>query len=505
MIKQTTGAIESIKDNRNINYAVLPQATAPVQLPSKVIIDISMLPVENQGSRGACVAYTIAKMIQYKNWKETGKVIPISKRYVYTIARAISGWKGQTGEGLMPLFGFKAVKNGSWDRDVLDNTEIPHAEYENMPISEEMKLEAYLYRIAGFAEVTDEITLKKALNNGDLVAVSLPYGGGNFNQAQLSPFTVMDSRHYVVIKGYEDIGNRTKYYFRNHWTEYWGDKGEGSFYWDEYKGLAIDMFTITDVPNEFVDQARETAFQFTSDISKGTKGPIVIELQKALSDLGYYTGPVTGFYGDLTAGAVTQFQIRMQIPTNYGKNVGPKTRAKLNELLALLKKKPTLAKTSEAGKQLIKRFEGLHDGDLKTKILEPQKDPVGLWTLGWGARYDKNWKKVTEKTPAITIAEADELLTRDLQRFEAVVNKENLDLTQNEYDALVSFAYNLGSLFDFPTKIRNHSLTKDDFMRYVYAKGQKLIGLQVRRATEASMYFGENLSGQNGYNLVEYK
>lgn len=337
--KYGTGAIESIKDNRTIQYNVLPQAQAVINIPENYETDITMLPVENQGPIGACVAYALAKIIQYKEYKESGNLIPMSARFIYTIARAISGWTGQVGQGLMPLFGVKAVANGTWDTQAMDDTSLPHSEYEKMTISEAMKAEAYKYRIKGYAQITDVVTLQKAIMNEGLVAISMPYGGGNFNQGLLTPYTITDSRHYIVVYGWQTIDRRIAFKFRNQWTKDWGFAGNGMFFWDEYQGQVVDMFALADVPDEFIETARSTAFQFNVDIPKGSKGPLVTELQKALTDLGYYIGPVTGFYGDMTAQAVTQFQIAQKIPTNNGKNVGPMTRAKLNELLSLLKKK----------------------------------------------------------------------------------------------------------------------------------------------------------------------
>jgi lysozyme len=85
--------------------------------------------------------------------------------------------------------------------------------------------------------------------------------------------------------------------------------------------------------------------------------------------------------------------------------------------------------------------------------------------------------------------EAEELLVRDIKRFEDVVNKESLPLSQNQFDALVSFAYNLGSLRDFPKRIREGTFKKEDFLKYVYAKKVKLPGLVNRRTKEAQLYF----------------
>ncbi len=103
-------------------------------------------------------------------------------------------------------------------------------------------------------------------------------------------------------------------------------------------------------------------------------------------------------------------------------------------------------KTSPAGVALVKGYEGLGDGNKNTNILEPYQDQAGLWTLGYGARYDKYARVVTKNTPAITEKEASDLLTRDLINAENAVNLYvTAALTQNQFDALVDFTYNCGA------------------------------------------------------------
>lgn len=131
----------------------------------------------------------------------------------------------------------------------------------------------------------------------------------------------------------------------------------------------------------------------------------------------------------------------------------------------------------------------MHDGNKLTPILEPQKDPKGLWTLGWGSRYDKNFNEVNANTPAITLAEADFLLSRDISRFSQVVNNACYNINQNQFDALVSFCYNLGNINGLIVKVNNGTLTRNDFLLYVYAGGQRLQGLVNRRNLEADLYF----------------
>lgn len=90
-------------------------------------------------------------------------------------------------------------------------------------------------------------------------------------------------------------------------------------------------------------------------------------------------------------------------------------------------------KTSEQGIELIKGREGC--------VLRPYRDSVGVWTDGWG-----NTHGVIPNGPPITQAKADADLVKHLEAFEAAVNNAvKVPLTQNQFDALVSFAYNVGT------------------------------------------------------------
>lgn len=89
-------------------------------------------------------------------------------------------------------------------------------------------------------------------------------------------------------------------------------------------------------------------------------------------------------------------------------------------------------KISARGIELIKQFEGLE--------LEAYQDIAGVWTIGYGHTGD------VEPGMRISEREADALLRRDLKsRENAVDNFTNVDLNQNEFDALVSFVFNVGA------------------------------------------------------------
>lgn len=150
---------------------------------------------------------------------------------------------------------------------------------------------------------------------------------------------------------------------------------------------------------------------------------------------------------------------------------------------------------SQNGLDLIKHFEGLHDGDKKTPQLEPQLDCRGIPTLGWGAIYDAAGQRVTMQTPAIDMAEADALLARDTDRAAVAVAKLiTTPLKDGQFDALVDFVYNLGSGRLMASTLRQVvnrgevDLAPPELMKWVYGGGVKLPGLVKRRAAECELW-----------------
>jgi lysozyme len=160
-------------------------------------------------------------------------------------------------------------------------------------------------------------------------------------------------------------------------------------------------------------------------------------------------------------------------------------------------------KTSPAGLALIQRFEGLHDGDTDTPLLEPMLDPVGIPTLGWGAIYGFGNRRVTMDHPAITMADADELLRHDLGRTErAVTRLVRVVIGQNHFDAVVSLTYNIGegnlarSTLLKLLNARDFTGAAREFPKWRKSRGLVLRGLVLRRAEERKMFEGEAVAGQ---------
>jgi lysozyme len=144
-------------------------------------------------------------------------------------------------------------------------------------------------------------------------------------------------------------------------------------------------------------------------------------------------------------------------------------------------------KTSGEGIELIKFFEGCE--------LESYKCSGAVWTIGYGKTSG------VKEGDTCTQDEAEQYLADDLFEFEKIVHKHvNVPLKQHEFDALVSWTYNLGggSLKTSTLLIRindnNHRSRVDiphQIKRWNRAGGEVLDGLVKRREAEAKMWLGE--------------
>lgn len=141
---------------------------------------------------------------------------------------------------------------------------------------------------------------------------------------------------------------------------------------------------------------------------------------------------------------------------------------------------------SNAGTSLIKEFEGCR--------LKAYQDSVGIWTIGYGWTQPVDGRKIG---PGMVIdqATAERLLKCGLVQYEQGVNQlVKVIITQGQFDALVSFAYNLG-LRSLSTSTLLRKLNAgdkqgaaDEFGKWVNAGGVRLNGLVKRREAERKMF-----------------
>ncbi|MGB4897973.1 MAG: lysozyme [Ignavibacteria bacterium] len=145
-------------------------------------------------------------------------------------------------------------------------------------------------------------------------------------------------------------------------------------------------------------------------------------------------------------------------------------------------------KTSQIGVSLIKHFEGF-----KAK---PYLCPAKIPTIGYGATFYKDGKKVTLQDKPITEEGAEELLKLILKSFESIVmRKIKIPLKQCQFDALVSHTYNTGGS-DTLFKLINQNAPDEQIRKwfttkYITGGGKRLQGLVNRRNAEAKLYFHE--------------
>ena len=144
-------------------------------------------------------------------------------------------------------------------------------------------------------------------------------------------------------------------------------------------------------------------------------------------------------------------------------------------------------KSSDLLIRKIKEFEGL---SLKAYKPVPTEK---FYTIGYG-HYGADVKA----NQVITEKEAESLLRNDLEKFEAYVNKLDVCKKQFQFDALVDFAFNLGTaalgrstLLKYIRANKAEQYIRGEFAKWVNSGGVPLRGLKIRRQWEADRYYGK--------------
>jgi len=147
-------------------------------------------------------------------------------------------------------------------------------------------------------------------------------------------------------------------------------------------------------------------------------------------------------------------------------------------------------KISPKGLKLITKFEGFS--------ATPYKCPAKVPTIGFGFTIYPDGTQVTLSDPAISMSEAYEILAKLVVNYENTVNKViKVELTQGQFDALVSLCYNIGRKnFSNSTLVKELNAGKpikevaEHFMSWVKARGKTLPGLITRRSFEKHYFLG---------------
>lgn len=204
----------------------------------------------------------------------------------------------------------------------------------------------------------------------------------------------------------------------------------------------------------------------------GSTGNQVKELQRLLSLT------EDGVFGINTLKAVKVFQSKNGLVSDGV--VGSKTF----EALTMNKKQSN--NLSDNGVKLLEQFEGLR--------LEAYLDSASIYTIGYGTIKYPDGRKV-KKGDKITKAQAKEYKLHDLKEFESTVNTSvKVPLTQNQYDALVSLSYNIGSgAFKNSTLLKklnsgDYKGSAEQFLVWNKVNSKKVQGLVNRREAERNLF-----------------
>ncbi len=144
-------------------------------------------------------------------------------------------------------------------------------------------------------------------------------------------------------------------------------------------------------------------------------------------------------------------------------------------------------RVSDEGIKLIKHFEGVHK--------KPYICPAGYWTVGVGHLISRDAKLPFEWFRVLSPGEIDDLLRKDLRRFELGVLRMlgTVQPSQSEFDALVSFSFNLGLGCFQRSTVRSAFIRGDKkrsgevLLKYRRAGGRILQGLVRRRQAELAL------------------
>ena len=138
-------------------------------------------------------------------------------------------------------------------------------------------------------------------------------------------------------------------------------------------------------------------------------------------------------------------------------------------------------KTGQAGLNLIKQFEGCR--------LTAYKCPAGVWTIGYGHTLTAREGMIIDEQ------RAEHLLRQDVSTIERWLTSKNITEKQHQFDAMVSFIFNLGIANFYDSTLRkvierdgSEEEIRKQWMRWVHVKKKVLPGLVKRREWECNLF-----------------
>jgi hypothetical protein len=288
-----TGALLNPRDERDIPVSAVQ---APVKVPSRYFSDISKLPVNDQKNTGSCVGQTISKMVEYYELQQ-GRDKNLSARFIYAMSKLSDGYDG---DGTYPRVAAKvANKQGVCADEFLnDDPSVGEMAFRKISLTGDMLKDALPRTVEGYAFVPPTIeAMKQAIYQNGVVAVSLQTGEWNSLPVKRKSGY---GRHYVMMYGYEEIGNDVRFHFRNSWGKNWGNDGNGYFDFNDHRHYIMDILVLTEIPKKVIEENKKkwTFKYFKPYEVQGVKHETVEMLDKAREKAGIPFVITSGYRSD---------------------------------------------------------------------------------------------------------------------------------------------------------------------------------------------------------------
>lgn len=364
------GGIASPTDYRDVPFTAA--VSVPESVPTTYFPAVTNnLPVWHQRKIGSCVAHAWAKTQQKSEFQETATIVPLSPRFLFALAKSQDGLPGDV--GTYPRLVAKILQNQgcATEKTVPNDTTLTFEQYIDLTkIPQSAYDEAKKYKIGGYSFVTiNPEEVKRAIyyageqrkNIVMLLSIGKEWytdiNGNTTWEATgiipLRPPKAILGGHEVYPYAYETVNGRLKIWIFNSWSDQWALNGKGWFYWDEYVSFIKEIMVASDVSDDILDQVHQlpdaSTFKhnFNTDLNYGMTSDEVVALQTALMIDGEFSKDLyssllsnkqLGSYGSITQQAVLVFQRKYNLISLLewlflkGRKVGPKTRAKLNDL-----------------------------------------------------------------------------------------------------------------------------------------------------------------------------
>ncbi len=301
------GMLPSPEDSRNIPIG---QVQGEVPIPYTHITDISMLGVNNQGSKPRCVGESITKIAEYYVFKKTGEVVKFDPEALYKQCKLEDGIPEVA--GTYATVAIKIAVRDGIDKIGKDSNDKFADGYAFVPNN--------LHAIANAIFQNGMVTIGLMINSNwfkGIIGKALSSIGGH--QVSLHGYSITEEKVFGINSwGTKWIGNIAGYID--------GRVKPGFFValFDDIRDSVINIIAIVPIPKEILEDAKNSQYIFVTDMKIGSSGFEVSKLQERFGII-----PTTGYFGSITKSKVIDFQRSKGLPADGA--VGPMTRAELNK------------------------------------------------------------------------------------------------------------------------------------------------------------------------------